>query len=144
MYRLPADLNPAGKSNKNQNRFYFFICWVLLFTYVLHTDAFFLSLRDINRHRSWLDFWKIQVNLVNFLSCTFGGDWGKYPKNCLTFGCLAIFFVWDFFIKNFFFPAETKFWKCYSNICANLRPVLKNLRTGLSKSVEKSTKYWKL
>ena len=58
----------------------------------LHSDAFFLSLRDINRHCSWLDFWKIQVNLaLNFLSCYFWGDWGKYSKNGLTFGCLAIF-----------------------------------------------------
>ena len=99
---------------------------------------------DINRHCSWLDFLKIQVNLVNFLSCTFGRDWEKYSKNGLTFGCLAVFKFEVFFLKNFFFLAETRFWKCYSNICANLGPVLKNLRSGLSKSVEKSTKYWKL
>ena len=58
---------------------------------LLHGDAFFRSQRDINRHCSWLDFWKIQVNLVNFLFCNFGGDWGKYSKNGLTFGCLTIF-----------------------------------------------------
>ena len=46
---------------------------------------------DINRHCSWLDFLKIQVNLVNFLSCTFWRDWEKCSKNGLTFGCLAIF-----------------------------------------------------
>ena len=46
---------------------------------------------DINRHCSWLDFLKIQVNLVNFLSCTFGRDWEKYSKNGLTYGCLAVF-----------------------------------------------------
>ena len=38
----------------------------------------------------WI-FLKIQVNLVNFLSCTFGRDWEKYSKNGLTFGCLAVF-----------------------------------------------------
>ena len=68
----------------------------------LHTDAFFLSLRDINRHRSWLDFWKIQVNLVNFLSCTFGTDWDKNSKSGLTFGHLA-FLCLRFFLKKLFF-----------------------------------------
>ena len=39
----------------------------------------------------FLDLKKIQVNLVNFLSCTFGGDWGKYSKKGLTFTRLAVF-----------------------------------------------------
>ena len=52
----------------------------------VHTDAFFRSRRDINRHGSWMDFWKIQVNLVNFISGTFGTAWDKYYKNGITFG----------------------------------------------------------
>ena len=35
----------------------------------------------INRHRSWLDFWKIQVNLVNFIFLHFWGRLGeKFQK----------------------------------------------------------------
>ena len=88
----------------------------MLFT--LHSDAFFLSLRDINRHRSWLDFWKIQVNLVNFFSCTFGGDWGKYSQNRLTFGCLAFFLCLRFFLKKLFFPCKNEIFKIlFKYIC---------------------------
>ena len=70
--------------------------------HTVHSDAFFLFSRDINRHCSWLDFLKIQVNLVNFLSCTFGRDWEKYSKNGLTFGCLAVFKFEIFSYKTFF------------------------------------------
>ena len=68
----------------------------------VHSDAFFRSQRDINRHGSWLDFWKIQVNLVNFISGTFGTAWDKYSKNGLTFGCLREKKGWNFDLEIIF------------------------------------------
>ena len=110
----------------------------------LHSDAFFRSQRDINRHGSWLDFWKIQVNLVNFISGTFGTAWDKYSKNGLTFGCLREKKGWNFDLEIIFFEAKTGFWNFYMNIYEYLKPDLKNLMSGLSESVEKCTKSWKL
>ena len=66
------------------------------FSETVHSDAFFKSQRDINRQCSWLDFWKIQVNLVNFISGTFGTAWDKNSKNGLTFGCLKEKKGWNF------------------------------------------------
>ena len=43
----------------------------------LHTDAFFLSLRDINRHRYWNHFWKIQINPENFIFFHFWDSLGQ-------------------------------------------------------------------
>ena len=86
---------------------------------LLHTDAFFLSLRDINRHRSWLNFWKIQVNLLNFLSCTFGRDWEKYSKNGLTFGHLA-FLCLRFFLKKLFFSMRKQNFGNVIQICVQI------------------------
>ena len=110
----------------------------------VHSDAFFRSQRDINRHGSWLDFWKIQVNLVNFISGTFGTAWDKYSKNGLTFGCLREKKRLKFWPRNYFFQAKTGFWNFYINIYEYLKPDLKNLMSGLSESVEKCTKSWKL
>ena len=76
---------------------------------LLHTDAFFRSHRDINRHGSWLDFWKIQVNLVNFISCTFGTAWDKYSKNGLTFGHLREKKGWNFYLEIIFFKQKQDF-----------------------------------
>ena len=75
----------------------------------LHSDAFFRSQRDINRHGSWLDFWKIQVNLVNFISGTFGTAWDKYSKNGLTFGCLREKKGWNFDLETIFFKQKQDF-----------------------------------
>ena len=75
----------------------------------LHSDAFFRSQRDINRHGSWLDFWKIQVNLVNFISGTFGTAWDKYSKNGLTFGCLREKKGWNFDLEIIFFKQKQDF-----------------------------------
>ena len=77
--------------------------------YTVHSDAFFRSQRDINRHGSWLDFWKIQVNLVNFISGTFGTAWDKYFKNGLTFGCLREKKVWKFDLEIIFFKQKQVF-----------------------------------
>ena len=107
----------------------------------VHSDAFFRSQRDINRHGSWLDFWKIQVNLVNFISGTFGTAWDKYSKNGLTFGwCLREKKRLKFWPRNYFFQAKTGFWNFYINIYEFLKPDLKNLMSGLSESVKKCTK----
>ena len=76
---------------------------------LLHSDAFFRSQRDINRHGSWLDFWKIQVNLVNFISGTFGTAWDKYSKNGLTFGCLREKKGWNFDLEIIFFKQKQDF-----------------------------------
>ena len=78
-------------------------------TLTLHSDAFFRSQRDINRHGSWLDFWKIQVNLVNFISGTFGTAWDKYSKNGLTFGCLREKKGWNFDLEIIFFKQKQDF-----------------------------------
>ena len=78
-------------------------------TWQLHSDAFFRSQRDINRHGSWLDFWKIQVNLVNFISGTFGTAWDKYSKNGLTFGCLREKKGWNFDLEIIFFKQKQDF-----------------------------------
>ena len=78
-------------------------------TIPLHSDAFFRSQRDINRHGSWLDFWKIQVNLVNFISGTFGTAWDKYSKNGLTFGCLREKKGWNFDLEIIFFKQKQDF-----------------------------------
>ena len=75
----------------------------------VHSDAFFRSQRDINRHGSWLDFWKIQVNLVNFISGTFGTAWDKYSKNGLTFGCLREKKGWNFDLEIIFFEQKQDF-----------------------------------
>ena len=75
----------------------------------VHSDAFFRSQRDINRHGSWLDFWKIQVNLVNFISGTFGTAWDKYSKNGLTFGCLREKKGWNFDLEIIFFKQKQDF-----------------------------------
>ena len=76
---------------------------------IVHSDAFFRSQRDINRHGSWLDFWKIQVNLVNFISGTFGTAWDKYSKNGLTFGCLREKKGWNFDLEIIFFKQKQDF-----------------------------------
>ena len=78
-------------------------------TTALHSDAFFRSQRDINRHGNWLDFWKIQVNLVNFISGTFGTAWDKYSKNGLTFGCLEEKKGWNFDLEIIFFKQKQDF-----------------------------------
>jgi hypothetical protein len=54
-----------------------------------------------------------------------------------------IFFL-KFWLKNYFFQAKTGFWNFYINIYEYLKPDLKNLMSGLSESVEKCTKSWKL
>ena len=75
-------------------------------TLTLHTDSFFRSQRDINRHGSWLDFWKI---LVNFISGTFGTAWDKYFKNGLTFRCLREKKGWNFDLEIIFFKQKQDF-----------------------------------
>ena len=75
----------------------------------VHSDAFFRSRRDINRQGSWLDFLKIQVNLVNFISGTFGTAWDKYSKNGLTFGCLREKKGWNFDLETIFFKQKQDF-----------------------------------
>ena len=106
----------------------------------LHSDAFFRSQRDINRHGSWPDFWKIQVNLVNFIFVHLGGN---ISKMALLLG------IWEkkmlkFLPKKYFFQAKTGFWHFYINIYEYLKPDFKNLISGLSESVEKCAKSWKL
>ena len=46
--------------------------------------------------------------------------------------------------KTFLFQTKMSFWNFYINKFGYLKPVLKNLIKGLFKSVEKSTKSWKL
>ena len=49
-----------------------------------------------------------------------------------------------FWPRNYFFQAKTEFWNFYINIYEYLKPDLKNLMSGLSESVKKCTKSWKL
>ena len=68
---------------------------------------------------------------------------GNIPKMALLLG------VWEkkklkFWPKNYFFQAKTGFWNSYTKIYEYLKPDLKNLMSGLSESVEKCTKSWKL
>ena len=78
------------------------------------------------------------------MSGTFGTAWDKYSKNSLTFGCLREKKRLKFWHGNYFFQAKTGFWNFYINIYEYLKPDLKNLMSGLSESVEKCTKSWKL
>ena len=90
-------------------------------------------------------FLKNSDKFRNFLfSCTFGGDWGKYSKNGLTFGCLKEFIFLKFWHKNYFFQAKTEFCNFYTNIYEYSKPDLKNLISGLSESVKKFAKNGKL
>ena len=68
---------------------------------------------------------------------------GNIPKMALLLGVWEIFFL-KFCPKNYFFQAKTGFCNFYTNIYEYLKPDLKNLITGLSESVEKYTKSWKL
>ena len=49
-----------------------------------------------------------------------------------------------FWPKKYFFQAKTGFCNFYINIYEYLKPDFKNLIAGLSESVEKCTKSWKL
>ena len=68
---------------------------------------------------------------------------GNVPKMALLFG------VWEncllkFWPKNYFFQAKTGFCNFYINIYEYLKPDLKKLISGLSESVKKCAKNWKL
>ena len=87
----------------------YFALFISLNFHTVHSDAFFRSQRDINRHGSWLGFWKIQVNLVNFISGTFGTAWDKYSKHGITFGCLREKKSWNFDLEIIFFKQKQDF-----------------------------------
>ena len=106
----------------------------------VHSDAFFLSQRDINRHRSWLDFWKIQINSLNFIFLHFWGRLGEKFQKWPYFWVFERIFFLKFWLKNYFFQAKTGFLNFYTNIYEYLKPDLKNLMSGLSESVEKCAK----
>ena len=78
---------------------------------VLNTDAFFRSQRDINRHHCWLHFWKIQINSENFIFLHFWGRLGEIFQKWPYFWVFGFFYVWDFFLKNFFFPCRNQILK---------------------------------
>ena len=110
----------------------------------LHTDAFFRSQRDINRHHCWLHFWKIQINSENFIFLHFWDSLGQIWQNWPYFWAFEEKKRLKFWPKNYFFQAKTGFCNFYINIYEYLKPDFKNLIAGLSESVEKCTKSWKL
>ena len=70
----------------------------------------FLDLKETSTDMAadW-NSWKIQVNLVNFISGTFGTAWDKYFKNGLTFGCLREKKGWNFDLEIIFFKQKQDF-----------------------------------
>ena len=110
----------------------------------LHSDAFFRSQRDINRHHCWLHFWKIQINSENFIFLHFWGRLGEIFQKWPYFWVFERIFFLKFWLKNYFFQAKTGFCNFYTNIYEYLDPDLKNLISGLSESVRKCAKSWKL
>ena len=118
--------------------------FLLFWTHPLHSDAFFRSQRDINRHHCWLHFWKIQINSENFIFLHFWGRLGEIFQKWPYFWVFERFFFLKFWLKNYFFQAKTGFCNFYTNIYEYLDPDLKNLISGLSESVKKCAKSWKL
>ena len=115
-------------------------CWSSKY----HSDAFFRSQRDINRHHCWLHFWKIQINSENFIFLHFWGRLGEIFQKWPYFWVFERIFFLKFWLKNYFFQAKTGFCNFYTNIYEYLDPDLKKLISGLSESVKKCAKSWKL
>ena len=82
----------------------------------LHTDAFFRSQRDINRHRCWLHFWKIQINSENFIFLHFWDSLGQILQKWPYFWAFERKKMLKFWPKNTFFQAKTGFCNFYVNI----------------------------
>ena len=74
----------------------------------VHTDAFFRSQRDINRHR-WLHFWKIQINSENFIFLPFWGRLGEIFQKWPYFLVFERIFFWNFDLKIIFFKQKQDF-----------------------------------
>ena len=68
---------------------------------------------------------------------------GNIPKTALLLGVWENFFL-KFWPKNYFFQAKTEFCNFYIHIYEYLKPDFKNLISGLSESVKKCAKNWKL
>ena len=98
-----------SSSHQSQGTSSFFCQNVDMYISCKHTDAFFRSQRDINRHGSWLNFLEIQVNLANFIYCTFETAWDKYSKIGPTFGCLSEKKDWNFYLEIIFFKLKQDF-----------------------------------
>ena len=124
----------------------FFILPIFLFSQVefasallnkqVHTDAFFRSQRDINRHHCWLHFWKIQINSENFIFLPFWGRLGEIFQKWPYFLVFERIFFWNFDLKIIFFKQKQDFVIfIWPYMYEYLKPDFKNLISGLSESV---------
>ena len=84
--------------------------------------------------------WKVTCKIARVFAeiCRF------YQKRSLKWPHFARNVAPFFPTKMIFFQTKMGFWNFYRNKYGYLKPVLKNLIAGIFKSVEKSTKHWKL